>query len=374
MKMSMVGVCTAMALCLAVGTAQASPNPGAAKVGVKKSVKKAPSRQPVPVVSGTPTRLDPVRVAGIRKLANGKYELTTEWRPYTGVGNDAQDTLIFDAAQVDPSSGIPYGGAECGVPEGNRWLLNYNDDQTKFENPNTVTNMEVPDAFDGAASGRATFLYYWTTTNADFFVAFFTSEDVSFDCAAPAIDNVYDGIVYGFASAATGFYYTDADTEFDGLFYTMPADGVGGCQMVIADTFVDGVLTLTPGKAQPGLWGTANNGGIPGRPGISMDPKWDDGGADGRTADGEFDPDTECFTYAFGVCPDPLTTAVSFWGSEAGDDCYSDCDHNEVKDFFDFLCFLNAFDAEDPYADCEANEVFDFFDFLCFLNDFDIEC
>jgi hypothetical protein len=54
--------------------------------------------------------------------------------------------------------------------------------------------------------------------------------------------------------------------------------------------------------------------------------------------------------------------------------CYPDCDNNGTLDFFDFLCFQNAFLAQDPYADCDQNGVFDFFDFLCFQNEFLAGC
>jgi hypothetical protein len=58
----------------------------------------------------------------------------------------------------------------------------------------------------------------------------------------------------------------------------------------------------------------------------------------------------------------------------AGGGCYADCNEDTILDFFDFLCYLNAFDNEDAYADCEANGIFDFFDFLCYLNEFDGGC
>jgi len=61
-------------------------------------------------------------------------------------------------------------------------------------------------------------------------------------------------------------------------------------------------------------------------------------------------------------------------GSIAGDDCYPDCNGDTILDFFDFLCYLNAFDEQDEYADCEDNGIFDFFDFLCYLNAFDEGC
>jgi hypothetical protein len=54
--------------------------------------------------------------------------------------------------------------------------------------------------------------------------------------------------------------------------------------------------------------------------------------------------------------------------------CAPDCDGNALLDLFDFLCFVNAFNAEDPGADCTQDEVFDLFDFLCFVNQFNAGC
>ncbi|MFG0286005.1 MAG: hypothetical protein ACF8R7_16430 [Phycisphaerales bacterium JB039] len=54
--------------------------------------------------------------------------------------------------------------------------------------------------------------------------------------------------------------------------------------------------------------------------------------------------------------------------------CYADCDGSGALDFFDFLCFQNAFATGDPYADCDATGVLDFFDFLCFQNAFAAGC
>ena len=56
------------------------------------------------------------------------------------------------------------------------------------------------------------------------------------------------------------------------------------------------------------------------------------------------------------------------------DTCYADCDGNGVLDFFDFLCFQNAFATADPYADCDGNGILDFFDFLCYQNEFALGC
>jgi subtilisin family serine protease len=54
--------------------------------------------------------------------------------------------------------------------------------------------------------------------------------------------------------------------------------------------------------------------------------------------------------------------------------CYADCDSNGKLDFFDFLCFQNAFVAADPWADCNGDGKLDFFDFLCFQNEFLAGC
>jgi trimeric autotransporter adhesin len=54
--------------------------------------------------------------------------------------------------------------------------------------------------------------------------------------------------------------------------------------------------------------------------------------------------------------------------------CYADCDGSGELDFFDFLCFQNAFAAGDPYADCDGSGSLDVFDFLCFQNEFAAGC
>ena len=55
-------------------------------------------------------------------------------------------------------------------------------------------------------------------------------------------------------------------------------------------------------------------------------------------------------------------------------ECYADCDESGDLDFFDFLCFQDAFAAGEPYADCDESGDLDFFDFLCFQNEFAAGC
>ncbi|MFG0285892.1 MAG: hypothetical protein ACF8R7_15860 [Phycisphaerales bacterium JB039] len=70
----------------------------------------------------------------------------------------------------------------------------------------------------------------------------------------------------------------------------------------------------------------------------------------------------------------PLSGSSDIWVARYGDACYVDCDGNGELDFFDFLCFQNAFATGDPYADCDDTGALDFFDFLCFQNAFAIGC
>jgi hypothetical protein len=58
----------------------------------------------------------------------------------------------------------------------------------------------------------------------------------------------------------------------------------------------------------------------------------------------------------------------------AGGGCAPDLDNNGVLDLFDFLEFVNLFNAGDAKADCDDNAVFDLFDFLCFVNQFTEGC
>ena len=54
--------------------------------------------------------------------------------------------------------------------------------------------------------------------------------------------------------------------------------------------------------------------------------------------------------------------------------CYGDFNGDGVLDLFDFLMFIEAFNAHVPRADCDTNGLFDIFDFLCFFNEFGEGC
>jgi hypothetical protein len=61
-----------------------------------------------------------------------------------------------------------------------------------------------------------------------------------------------------------------------------------------------------------------------------------------------------------------------FGGDEPG--CYPDFTGDGTLDLFDFLGYVNAFNAQDPEADCDSDGSFSLFDFLCFVNAFNEGC
>jgi hypothetical protein len=68
-----------------------------------------------------------------------------------------------------------------------------------------------------------------------------------------------------------------------------------------------------------------------------------------------------------------LLSNAAAWA--AGDvRCYADFTGDGALDLFDFLAFVNTFNAGDPDADCDDGGTFDLFDFLCFTNAFNAGC
>src|SRR5690606_6026686 len=79
--------------------------------------------------------------------------------------------------------------------------------------------------------------------------------------------------------------------------------------------------------------------------------------------------------YIFNGNPSSFLNRLEVRGTpDGGMECYADCDESGELDFFDFLCFQNAFAAGEPYADCDESGQLDFFDFLCFQNEFAAGC
>ena len=61
------------------------------------------------------------------------------------------------------------------------------------------------------------------------------------------------------------------------------------------------------------------------------------------------------------------------WLTDPGE-CFPDIDGGGTLDVFDFLGFVNLFNAGDLAADCDGNGSLDLFDFLCFVSGFNGGC
>ncbi|MFG0283587.1 MAG: hypothetical protein ACF8R7_04135 [Phycisphaerales bacterium JB039] len=85
----------------------------------------------------------------------------------------------------------------------------------------------------------------------------------------------------------------------------------------------------------------------------------------------EYDGSTGAF---IGDYTEAVLSGMTHFMFIQGDACYADCDGSGELDFFDFLCFQNAFAGGDDYADCDGSGALDFFDFLCFQNEFAAGC
>jgi hypothetical protein len=90
--------------------------------------------------------------------------------------------------------------------------------------------------------------------------------------------------------------------------------------------------------------------------------------------------DIETSSSGFWLYIDALGTSQDWIGSlvegsgliEVG--CFADCTGDGALDLFDFLCFVNRFNAGDPSTDCDGTGSLDLFDFLCFVNAFNAGC
>jgi hypothetical protein len=83
-----------------------------------------------------------------------------------------------------------------------------------------------------------------------------------------------------------------------------------------------------------------------------------------RFVDDPATPDT-------GIGPPPV---VDMGAHEFQATCYPDFNGDDILDIFDYLAFVNAFNAGDPSADCNADAALNLFDFLCFVNAFNQGC
>ncbi len=257
-------------------------------------------------------RVTPIKVAPA-KMVDGQV-VFGEWQNYSEPVAGCFGAEHWDGFDPD-STGFPEDEDGCGLGSA-RW----------FFGPsycNGAATNDMNDATAGAQSTFTNFSWYWYcggSGSEQCIIAVFTGEDFTTGCGG--FGGFYSGVGYDFGSIGCnpgGYYYTNVDLTGSGLFHQMPNDGDGVYQ----------VIYLTTGNApatcaQPMLWG---NGA--GRPGTSGEEQWDDDNPRDSAYQAE-----ECYSYAYGLCPDPLGASQSFGdGTDncgGGGSCASDgCNGNE---------------------------------------------
>ncbi|MFG0284973.1 MAG: hypothetical protein ACF8R7_11170 [Phycisphaerales bacterium JB039] len=162
----------------------------------------------------------------------------------------------------------------------------------------------------------------------------------------------------GWSPVGAGFDASVLDLEVVD-FGGGPTLYAGGNFFFSGGTLVNLIAELDPGEGWTGLGAGLSGGTVPS---VSKMALLDD-------ADGKWLYAAGGFTDVAGA---PAPT-VARWGC-ADSGCYADCDGSGSLDFFDFLCFQDAFGTGDPYADCDGSGSLDFFDFLCYQNEFAAGC
>lgn len=324
----------------------------AAGVCVGVSVGVAQERPPLELLE-TSISVRPVRVAPCA-MERGSVVRLGDWIPYAGAQRGPVDVRVFDCYGDADSDGVPDEGLSgCGMDDA-RWYFG-----TAYCNPFVTNDMYSIDANEAVGYGRSDFAWYWSCDEPEqCLVAVFTQESDPRECEPDSFE--YEGWLIDFGvleCRPAGYYYSNVDISSFGVWPAVQ----GGCGSYVLRFLTDSGSALAT-CAQPMLWGVPNNS--EGWPGL-QDPEQLD---DDNPMDGTHDTVSECYTYTFGVCPDPLGAMLQFWGELPFDECdYADCDDDGVVNVQDFLCFLNLWVQRDPAADCDGCGIVDTRDFTCFL-------
>ncbi len=305
--------------------------------------------------------VSPLRVAKVR-YEGGQVRMVSEWKDYRG-GDAARQglTRVFDCFGDDDSDGFMDDTNGCLEGDGTaRWSFGpycnmfVTADHTVWEN----TDLD-------AGFSRVDFAWQWTCGGfgtETCIVGVFTQDSVP--CDGDTFD--YSGwlLDFGDLSCNTGGYYF-TNVELSTGTWPIPTGGTGSHILIFAQSqTTSGALVLAT-CAQTMLWGTGDGGGASNTMrGTQVTEQYDDD----NPSDGNHST-TECYTYGFDLCPDPLGAMVQFWSDKNKGNCGSaDFNNDGTVDTQDFLAFFNAWASGDEDADCNGDSTVNSQDFLCFLN------
>ncbi|MBK7405626.1 MAG: hypothetical protein IPJ41_13630 [Phycisphaerales bacterium] len=321
------------------------------------SVAVAGGDKPAPQLLGNSINVQPVKIAKAR-YENGQVVRVGDWMDYGGTTR-AATVRVFDCFGDSNSDGFMDDAGGCSLSSSRWWF------GTGYCNGFATNDMTLDPNTDLAAGlSRIDLAWYWTCGGfgTEQCVIGVWTQDSSPEngCELDSFD--YSGWLLNYGTLSCnpgGYYYSNVDLGTG----TWPAPTGGAGSYVIGFLTSSGAALAT--CAQPMLWGSPNNtGGDPNGPGAQGPAELDDD----NPLDGSHTT-SECYTLAFGVCPDPLGAMAQFWGETGGDPCAAyDCDNNGVVDTRDFSCFFNLWVPKNIAADCDGNGVVDTRDFTCFLN------
>lgn len=326
-------------------------------------------------------RVEPIAI-GTAQIINGQLVRTSPMYPYTPGGNGTRVDWScawdsFESDTYDPNLGVPTGGDVC--PNANftpdtRWWFG-----AAYVNP--FVSGDMSDLAATSAEGMFT-SWGWQPLATEQCTMLVFPTDTYADCttAVPndGIDGSLAGVILDFGplAAGAGYYYTAIDFTVTPIL-SLDLTGATGNIIIYSQTApADGPPFTLASATQPMLWGTTEddlNAGNDTRCGTQADPQYDD---DAPT-DGVHDLVVECYSYVFGVCPDPLGMSLS-WVSKGGSNpcaCAGDLNGDGIVDIADLALFLSQFGSSDGGCDDINNDgVTDISDLALILSAFGSAC
>jgi hypothetical protein len=325
-------------------------------------------------------------MAAVQRGPDGKIFMVGDWVPYAGGANTRSP--MYNAPNFDsygrgdgPTSVCFPPGTNCTncdgtdpnipVDNGARWYFG-----PAYHNPRTIDDIEsfVGNPCNEVDEIDAGFFFAAPAPAAFFAIHFIIEEHLSFDpvtglCTDPATMTSAcngNGVIldFGVLAPSTGGYYAYCASGLiaAGIGMLMPADASGSHEIRYAIAYDPGTGTITPhpGPLQPMLWGTGEDNNQPWRPGTQNEDSYDDD----APADDVYTNPAECYSYAAGICPDPLGKMVAFLSPY----CPADYNRDGFVDGIDADQFNNDFESTDPAAQSRAD-----FNDDCFVDGIDAD-
>lgn len=310
-------------------------------------------------------KVQPLRVAPCAKI-DGQVVRTGPWQAYGDAtrGPACTHTLVFDCFEVD-ATGFPYNAdARCGLPApSSRWYFG-----PSYTNPFSI-NDYTADAGGGQDMSRIDYAWY-QSGNHNYATAIFSEDNFDDSCAGPASSGSLGGVIadFGFLNGGGGYFFTNLELCGTGIPVGIASDLSGAYDVVHLsyDSADPNTLLVSP-TVQMMLWGAdmaAND--IPGSQGPIQ---WDDDAPPSTSVPvGPHTAPDECYSYAFGICPDPLGNTLAFY-VEGGASCAADANGDSVTNFDDFSVLVNQWNTAGPDADFNGDNIVNFDDFTIMVND-----